>query len=227
MRGSQRSQAYLKFGALVAGSVLVLYVVTSLQGWGLERHLQELQDPELPLAQREVAAQAVWAMFQLNPSMRSDLLQQSRGLDLWLDLLCTDSPVLTECGGKLLYASLATASSYESDAGVLTQGAQPLAGSELSALTKALQNPACRDLCRASVLFTLELDSRQEGQAAKLAGIEGLAGPLLSAAGIAPAATSPQDPLQEPDWVRHQAHASAASACRFTSACQSQMQSRS
>lgn len=210
MRGSQRSQKYFKLGASVAGLALVLYVVTSLQGWGLQRHLLELQDPDLPLAQREVAAQAVWAMFQLNPSMRSDLLQQSRGLDLWLDLLRTNSSILTECGGKLLYASLATASSYESDAGVLTQGARPLAASELSALTKALQNSACRDLCRASVLFTLELDARKEGQPAKLAGIEGLAGPLLSAAGIAPAATSPQDPLQEPDWVRHEPHACPA-----------------
>lgn len=210
MTGFQQSHKYFKTAALVASGVLVLYVVTSLQGWGLQRHLLELQDPELPLAQREVAAQAVWAMFQLNPSVRSDLLQQSRGLDLWLDLLRTNSSILTECGGKLLYASLATASSYESDAGVLTQGARPLAASELLALTKALQNEACYDLCRASILFTLELDARQEGQAAKLAGIEGLAGPLLSAAGIAPAATSPQDPLQEPDWVRHQAHASPA-----------------
>ena len=206
MRVFQQPQRYLELGALVAASAVILYLVTSLQGWGLQRHLLELQDPELPLVQREVAAQTVWAMFQLNPSMRSDLLQQSRGLDLWLDLLCTTSPILAECGGKMLYASLATASSYESDAGVLTQGARPLTASELAALTKALQNTACQARCRASIFFTLELDSRQEGQPAKLAGIEGLAVPLLLASGIAPAATSSDSPMQEPDWVRPQTY---------------------
>ncbi|KAK9818734.1 hypothetical protein WJX74_005532 [Apatococcus lobatus] len=210
MRSFQLSYRYLKLGAWVAGAAAVLYVVSSLQGWGLQRHLLELQDPDLPLAQREVAAQTVWAMFQLNPSMRSDVLQQSRGLDLWLDLLCTDSPILTECGGKLLYASLATASGFESDSSLLTQGARPLAASELSSLTQALQNTACRKLCRASIFFTLELDSRQEGQPAKLAGVEGLAGPLLSAAGISPAATSSDDPLQEPDWGQAGGQSTAA-----------------
>ena len=41
-----------------------------------------------------------------------------------------------------------------------------------------------------------------EGQLPRLAGIEGLAAPLLVAAGIKPAAISTADPLQEPDWVR-------------------------
>ncbi|KAK9862782.1 hypothetical protein WJX84_011875 [Apatococcus fuscideae] len=205
------SRRYLKLGAvLTAGTVLVL-ITTSLQGWGLQQHLSELHDAELPVAQREVAAQAVWAMFQLDPSLRPELFRQARGMDLWFDLLATESPILTECGGKLLYATLATAGSYQqADSGITMQGARPLSSAELTALAKSLQNPACRDLCRDSIVFTLELDARHEGQLPRLAGIEGLAAPLLVAAGIKPAAISTADPLPEPDWGQAGAQSTAA-----------------
>ncbi len=198
LRAALQSYRYLKLAALGTAALLLVTLATSLRSWGLQRHLLELQTPELPVAQREVAAQAIWAIFQMNPAMRPGILRQSRGIDLWMDLLRTDSPILTECGGKLLYASMAMSSSYESDAEFASH---TLTEAEVLSLAASLSSPACRDLCQASILFALELDSQQEGQPAKLAAVEGLAKPLMSAAGIKPAATSTLDVLQEPDWV--------------------------